>query len=225
MGTAFTVSLAAAASLALSTAAYAQSRDFALTGFEKIDISTGLDVRISQGEAFAVAATANSQRALDNLVLEVNDGLLHARFEQNFVDFILDAGLVGQLLRGGTVVTVDITMPSLSGLTASSGADIDIMTFTAERLIVDVSSGADISADNSAFGHLAVTASSGARVELSGTADSVEFDASSGAQIDADDLKAGRAIVAASSGAGISVRATRVERANASGGGNISFAE
>ena len=215
------IALAATAGLLMSTTAFAQSKDFDLTGFDRIDIATGLDARIKLGDAFSVNAQSRSQDALDNLNLTVDDGILRARFEQSFLDFIISGGLVGMLLNSGNAVTIDITLPTLAGVNASSGADVDLTGITAGELDLDASSGADISVMDAILGAVTVSSSSGADIELSGTAETVDAEASSGAGIDAEDLVAETVTAAASSGASLSVHATASLHARASSGGDI----
>lgn len=215
------IALAATAGLLLSTTAFAQSRDFDLTGFDRVDIATGLDARVTLGDGFSVSAKSRSQDALDNLTLTVEDGVLQARFEQSFLDFIISGGLVGMLLNSGNAVTVDITLPALAGVSASSGADVDLPGITAGQLDLDASSGADISVTDAVLGNVKIASSSGADIELSGTAETVDAEASSGADIDAEDLVAETVTAAASSGANLSVHATTSLRARASSGGDI----
>lgn len=211
----------ATAGLLAGTSAFAQSADFDLSGFDKVDIATGLDARITQGDAFSVHAESRSQDALDHLQVSVDNGVLSARFEQSFLDFIISGGLVGQLLNSGNAITIDIALPALAGVTASSGADVALERITSERLELDASSGADIVATDAVLGLAILSASSGSDIEISGTADAVEADASSGSDIDAGDLVAGNGVAEASSGANISVHATARIRAEASSGGDI----
>jgi hypothetical protein len=215
------VALAATAGLLMSSTAFAQSKDFNLDGFDRVDIATGLDARVTLGEGFSVTAQSRSQDALDNLKLTVEDGVLQARFEQSFLDFIISGGLVGMLLSSGNAVTVDITLPALTGVSASSGADVDLPGIKADQLDLDASSGADISVTDAVLGDVNIASSSGADIELSGTAETVDADASSGAGIDAEDLVAETVTAAASSGASLSVHATASLRARASSGGDI----
>ena len=213
--------LAASATLLLSTTAFAQSRVFDLADFDRLDIATGLDARVTLGEAFEVTAQSRSQDALDNLDLRVLDGLLQARIEQSFLDFIISGGLVGMLLSSGNAVTVDITLPALAGVSASSGADVELVVIRAGRLALDASSVAEILAENAALGSVTIDASSGADIEISGTAESLAAEVSSGADIDADDLAVVNVTADASSGAGLSITATTSIRAKASSGGDI----
>lgn len=218
-----TIALATAATAGLlaGTSAFAQSADFDLSGFDRVDIATGLDARITQGDGFSVHAESRSQDALDHLQVSVDNGVLSARFEQSFLDFIISGGLVGQLLNSGNAITIDITLPALAGVTASSGADVDVNDITSERLELDASSGADIAVTGAVLGQAILSASSGSDIEISGTADAVEAGASSGSDIDADGLVADNAVVEASSGANISVHATGRVRVDASSGGDI----
>lgn len=218
-----TIALATAATAGLlaGTSAFAQSADFDLSGFDRVDIATGLDARITQGDGFSVHAESRSQDALDHLQVSVDNGVLSARFEQSFLDFIISGGLVGQLLNSGNAITIDITLPALAGVTASSGADVDVNDITSERLELDASSGADIAVTGAVLGQAILSASSGSDIEISGTADAVEAGASSGSDIDADGLVADNAVVEASSGANISVHTTGRVRVDASSGGDI----
>lgn len=215
------LALAATMGLTMSTAAFAQSRNFDLTGFDRIDIATGLDAVVTVGDSFSVTAESKSQDALDNLEVTVQGGVLTARIEQNFLDFIVGGGLVGLLLNNGNAVKFTITAPALSGVDASSGADIDLPGLKADQIELSASSGGDISVIDAVLGTVTAGSSSGSNISLSGEAQAVEFDASSGADIDAEDLAAVTAVAKASSGADISLRASESLKAEASSGGDI----
>ena len=216
-----TLALAAIMGMTMSTAAFAQSRDFDLSGFDRIDIATGLDAVVTIGDSFSVLAESRSQEALDNLEVEVNSGVLTARLEQNFLDFIVSGGLVGMLLNNGNAVKFTITVPALAGVDASSGADVDLPGFKGERLELNASSGADISVTDAVLGTVTANSSSGADITLSGEAQAIEVDASSGADIDAENLAAATATAHVSSGADIAIRASQSFKAEASSGGGV----
>ena len=215
------LALTGTAALSLATSAFADSRTFELSGFDHIDIATGLDAHVTIGEQYAVVATSNSSQALDSLQIRVERGVLTARIEQSFLDFIISGGLVGMLLSSGNAVSIDITLPALAGATASSGADIDLTGISGDRLELDASSGAHISGEGLRLGAATLSASSGADITVSGTARSVEADASSGAGIEAEDLIAETASASASSGANVSLHATQSVKAEASSGGDV----
>jgi len=221
MRTAVTLALGTVLSLSLAGTALAESRTFDLTNFDKVDIATGLDAVVTLGDAFSVVATTGSAQALDSLQLEVKDGVLTARLDQNFLDFILSGGLIGMLLSSGNAVTLEVTLPALAGIEASSGADVRATKLTGDQLVLNASSGANIAVTEVEVGTIRIEASSGADVDISGTADSIAAEASSGGDIDAENLVAGNATASASSGSNMSVNATASIRAQASSGADI----
>jgi len=216
-----TLLAAGMAGLALTGAAHAQEKSFDLSGFTGVDIATGIDARVTLSEDFSIRAQSRSTDALDKLELSVRDGILVARIESNFLDFILSGGLVGMLLSGGNAVSLDITLPALDSAVASSGADIKLTAITADSLALEASSGANIEMSESRLRMLTASASSGSDIAVSGSAEEIELDASSGADIDAEELQALSGRLEASSGADISARLSEQVRARASSGGDI----
>ena len=208
-------------SMALTATAEAQERNFDLTGFDGIDIATGIDANVSQADHFSVQARSASSDALDHLRLSVEDGVLRARFETSFLDFILGGGLVGMLFNSGNAVTLDITLPALSSASASSGANIDVRDLAGTTLELDASSGSSVSLEGITVENLTIVASSGSDVEASGQAGHIRFDASSGSNIDAEGLNATTADLSASSGSDIAATVTGSVKAEASSGADI----
>jgi hypothetical protein len=212
---------AGVAGFTLTGAAYAQEKSFDLSGFTGIDIATGIEARVTLSEDFSIRAQSRSADALDKLELSVRDGILMARIESNFLDFILSGGLVGMLLSGGNAVSLDITLPALDSAVASSGADVELTTIAADSLALEASSGANIELIDARLRMLTASASSGSDIAISGRAEEIELDASSGADIDAEDLDALAGRLEASSGADINARLSKRVRARASSGGDI----
>ena len=221
MTTRTTLIAAGIVGLTLIGAAHAQEKNFDLSGFTGVDIATGIDARITLSEAFSIRAQSRSDDALDKLELSVRDGVLLARIESNFLDFILSGGLVGMLLSGGHAVSLDIALPSLDSALASSGADIKLTAISADSLALEASSGADTELTDARLQLLTASASSGSNIVLSGRAEEIELDASSGADIGAEDLEALAGRLEASSGADISAHLSEQVRARASSGGEI----
>ncbi len=212
--------LAAAMGLTMSTATLAESRTYELTGFERVEINTGINAVVTFGEAFAVTAEANNGGIFDKLKLRVDGDTLSATIEQSFLDFIASGGLVGQLLSNGNAVNITITLPRLSGAAASSGAHIAIAAPTGD-LALDASSGAGIVVTEATLASLEVSTSSGGHADLAGMCQAIAADASSGSDITASKLKCVDATIESSSGASISVFANNSVNGDASSGGNV----
>lgn len=170
--------------LAVASPASAETRN--LSGFTRVQASAGYDVNIEVGPAFSVNVEGpGADRVLtrvsgDRLTVEPTPGW-----------------------HWGTRprATVNVTMPSLDGLDASSGADIDARGVNATAFSLDASSGAEI--------------------DVAGSCQTLSADASSGADINAHQLHCASGTVDVSSGADISVFVEGTLNVDASSGGGV----
>ncbi len=179
------IMLSSAAGLALLAApAFADTRP--LSGFTKISASAGTRVDVAVGGDFRVEVEG---RDADRIVTRVSNGTLVVE------------PVRGWSWRGPRQAIVRVTMPSVEGLDASSGAAID--------------------ARGVAGGAIALDASSGASVDVSGACASFTADASSGASIDAQAMRCETGSVDVSSGASARVFAEGRLNVDASSGGAV----
>lgn len=197
----------------LPTAATAESRTYDVDSFTEIEISSGIDATIAIGETQSVEAEATDAVRLDELIVEVSNGRLHARFDWDVLD-LFSFGDAGR-------VRVTVTVPAIEAIESNSGADVVATGITGDRLDLASSSGADLEARDIAVETVVLESSSGADLDVSGTCTSARAETSSGANIDARDLVCETVEVEASSGADAAVHATQSVRAEASSGGNI----
>lgn len=221
MRPALTAALVATLMLASAGAALAQSRDYDLTGFQRLDIANGIIATVQPGDDFAVSVETNNQDLLDKLIIEVNDGELAASFDQNFFDFIMNGGIVGKMLSPPAEVRLTVSLPELTGVSASSDANVDVAAFAGASFELDISSGAHVTVAEATVGAVTVDISSGSRATLRGTCETLDVGASSGSNLDAGQLSCKSARVEASSGSSASVSASTSVSANASSGGDI----
>ncbi|MEZ5936690.1 MAG: head GIN domain-containing protein [Hyphomonadaceae bacterium] len=179
---------AALAAVSMCGAAFAETRSFPATGFKSVSASSGVDVVLKQGP-FSISAEGDS-KALDRLRVErKGDTLSVWRKSSNWFQ-----------MSGGKV-TVTVTAPALSKISASSGADIEGDGFRFDALDISVSSGADI--------------------ELSGTCTDLDVGVSSGSDFDGERLTCRSVSVDVSSGGDASVFASASVKAEASSGGDV----
>mgnify|MGYP000197484410 CR=1 FL=1 len=176
--------------------------------FTKIAVSTGLDLYISQGSKNEITVEAD-ENLHDIIITEVNDGVLKIYAEKN--------------IWKAKARKVFVTVKTLDGVTATSGADV----YSKETLHVDTiklktTSGADIRISLNA-NTVETSATSGSDIEVSGTSNNHISSATSGASIDAFNLKSKNVTVKVSSGADINVYASESITAKASSGGDIDF--
>jgi len=170
----------------VATAGVAQAETRNLSGFTGVNASAGTDVEVMVGGAFRVEVTG---RDAERIVTRVAG------------DTLMVHPVRGWSWRGPRNAHVRITMPHVSSLSASSGADL-------------VATGVD-------GGAIALSSSSGADLRVSGACDSFEADASSGADIHAAELRCESGSVDVSSGADARVYASGRLDVDASSGGGV----
>lgn len=197
----------------------AESRNYDLNGFDQVDINTGINATVTLGDSFSVRAESANKDLLDKLEITLDGGKLHAQVDQNFLDFIFNGGVVGQLL-GANELKLAITLPKLSSVSVSSAADVEVEGAKGD-LNLDVSSGADLSIAGAALGTVRLDLSSGSDTTLSGSCDALIVNASSGSDLKAGDLKCATATVEASSGSDVAVFASKSLKVNASSGSDV----
>jgi len=184
-----------AAAVALVTAAIAQpanadTKSYNLSGFTEVSASAGVTVILKQGP-FNVKAD-ESKGDFDKLLLEVRGNKLVASRKSNSSWF-----------SRGPDYTITVTAPTYTGVSASSGSEVDGDGLQLKDIKVEVSSGADM--------------------DLSGACTALSVDISSGADFNGEELKCQTATVEASSGADADAWASGSARGEASSGADITF--
>ncbi|MCB0374766.1 MAG: DUF2807 domain-containing protein [Sinomicrobium sp.] len=176
--------------------------------FTVIKASEGLDVYVTQGNKTSIVVEAD-ENIIDLIRTDINDGVLRIHTEKR----------IGR----AKAKKVHVSLPDITRLTASSGADLESRgVITADNLVLDCSSGADIIVTVKA-NEVECNASSGSDIRVSGTAETLIADASSGSDIKARDLEVKRCIAEASSGADITVNASEEISASAGSGGDVKY--
>lgn len=185
--------IAATSALSLGAISFAQAetQSFSYTAFDEVNASAGVDVDIKVGGGYSIRAEGDAD-ALERLRVEQRGETLRIgrKNDRSFFTF-------GRKWN----VTVYVTMPELTA--------------------VDVSSGADLRASGIDSGDFSASVSSGADATLSGRCGRLNADGSSGASLRAADLKCTSATADVSSGADLDIYASESVVADASSGGDI----
>ena len=175
--------------------------------FTVISAAEGMDVFVTQGNdpEIIVEADENIQELIGT---EIRDGELKIHAIEN----------IGRATR-----KIYVTVPEITGLHASSGADLESRgVLDVNRIRIDASSGADIHVELSAD-EVNASCSSGADIQLGGTTNRFNATASSGSDIKARNLKAAICEANASSGSDIEVSVSEALNADASSGADIRY--
>jgi hypothetical protein len=185
-----------------------QNQDRKVTeNFTVIKASEGLDVFVTQASQASIKVEAD-ENVINLIKTDIKNGVLKIHTDQNI---------------GRATKSVYISLPKITKLTASSGADlIGKSEIKSDYLEIDASSGADIVVQIDA-NEVDLDASSGSDIRVSGTVKRLTADASSGSDIKAGDLIAINGKASASSGADILLYVTQNLTANASSGSDIKY--
>ena len=175
--------------------------------FTEISASEGMDVYVTQGDNFTIEVEAD-ENIIELIGTDIKNGKLKVHAIENI---------------GRATKRVHVSLPSVTGLSASSGADLYTQNvIRANKISLDASSGAGIKAALVAD-EVDADTSSGADIRIEGEAVLFYADASSGSDIKAKDFTVRTCHADASSGADISVNVSESLIADASSGADISY--
>lgn len=194
----------------LSFSLTGQSDSKKLPSFSSIDIATGVNITMYQGEPKADYTVKKGD--VEDLIIEVRGNTLHIKFKSKNFGWTSNRS-----------ADIDLYGGSLNTVEASSGACFKSnFTFTVDDFELDASSGSSVTTMVECR-DMEVDISSGAAVRVSGSTESLGVSASSGASYKGVDLQANSVDADASSGASIKVWATNSIKGEASSGGSIKY--
>lgn len=191
----------------------AESRS--VSGFHKIEVSSGIQLFLSQSNSEAVAVSAVNAEYRSRIKTEVINGVLKIYYDRNFLKDMSD--------RPNKKLKAYVSVVNLDGLSANSGALVkgqDLIR--SSSLDMKATSGAQIEIKVQAS-RLTVDQNSGSIVNVSGSSGSVKADGSSGSIFNGFDLAADNAEADCSSGAIIRITVNKELKAEASSGGLVQY--
>ncbi|UCD60874.1 MAG: DUF2807 domain-containing protein [Flavobacteriaceae bacterium] len=175
--------------------------------FTVVSAQEGLDVYVTQAKDFEITVEAD-ENIIDLIGTDIRDGKLKIHAIENI---------------GRATKKVYVSLPDITGLASSSGADlIGKNVIESDKISLKATSGSDLEVELSAD-EVSANTSSGADIKLSGEANMLNVKASSGSDIKARDFIVQTCHADASSGADISVNVSENLIADASSGGDISY--
>lgn len=198
-------------SLAASDSEKTENRN--VESFSTIEVSSGIDLFLKQGDAEKVVVKADED-IIDDIVTRVKDGVLKIYMKEKH----------GWSWKNWNHKRdVYVTVIEIDGLKASSGSDIESEGMLVQKnMKIKASSGSDVDLELKADKVMLET-SSGSDAKLVGRANYLEASSSSGSDLNASDFEVKECRVSASSGSDASVFVTERIKADASSGGDIYY--
>jgi hypothetical protein len=190
----------------------AQKRN--VQGFHAIEISSGIDLYLSQGSEEAVAISAADLDARDRIITEVTGGVLRIYVDNRNFNW--------GFWRNKHMKAY-VSCRQMDQLSASGGSDVFIQdAIHSETLKMHLSGGSDFRGKLN-IGDLTISQSGGADVYVSGSARTLNVHASGGSDYHGYDLAADNCDVEASGGSDAYVNVNKELSAHASGGSDIHY--
>jgi hypothetical protein len=190
----------------------AQKRN--VQGFHGIEISSGVDLYLSQGSEEAVAISAANAEVRDRIITEVSGGILHIYIETRFWHW-------NDWNHGHLKAYVSVRQ--LDQLSAHGGSDVYIQDeIHADNLKMHLSGGSDLRGKLH-IGDLDVAQSGGSDAYVSGTAQTLHVHTTGGSDYHGYDLAADNCDVEASGGSDIYLTVNKELKASAHGGSDVHY--
>jgi hypothetical protein len=175
--------------------------------FTVVSAAEGLDVFVSQGKESSIKVEADDN-IIDLIQTDISNGKLRVHAERNI---------------GRATKKIYVTLPEITGLESSSGADlVSENTLEVDKVNLSASSGSDLRVAIMAD-EIHADSSSGADIRISGKTQLLDAESSSGSDIKAMGLEAKVCHADASSGADISVNVSDELIAEATSGADIRY--
>ena len=176
--------------------------------FDKLEVSRGLEVIVTQGKTSKVEITAD-----DNLLEYIKTTTNNQTLEIT----------TSKSIRSQNAIVIHVTLPNLQEVSSSSGSTITTQNVvTGTNLIAKASSGSELNL-NLEIENVQAQSSSRSSIKLRGKALSVTYKASSGSEINAYHLITNEATAQASSGSSIDAYASQFLDAKVSSGASINY--
>jgi len=183
-------------------------------GFHAINVSSGIDLYLTQGNEEAVAVSASEVEYRDRIKTEVEDGVLKIYFDRK-------GGF--HFGNGNKKLKAYVSIKDIDALEASGGSDAYLQgTIKSQKLHVELSGGSDLKGKIDAH-DMSIHQSGGSDVDVSGTVVNLDVDASGGSDLHGYDLVTDYCKISASGGSDSHITVNKELSANASGGSDIYY--
>lgn len=223
------LALAGLAACSSSASAQTETRDYPLSGFDRVDLAAAGDVTITQGPRFSVHAEGDAD-AVGRLNPEVRDstlvlgwkkGLHVGRSRQKLRISVTMPRVAGAGLSGAGSVAVDqAEAPTVDAWISGSGK-IAIARIRTETAALHISGSGDIAAGQIEAKMAALHISGSGRIVTAGRADRIEAHVSGVGSIEAQKLAAHDGDLHMSGSGSIEAHADGAVNAQVSGVGSI----
>ena len=185
-----------------------------VSNFKEIQISSGIDLYLKQGNTEKLVLTAPSDK-IGKIITEVQNGVLKIYFERN--------NNWGLNWSNKSSTKVMLSFKDIVALRAGGGSDVySEGRLLFDKIAIDASGGSDVKLDLTAE-MVDCESSGGSDATLTGSAKYFRGNASGGSDLKAKDLRTQSCVITSSGGSDAYVWVENDMIANASGGSDIYY--
>ncbi len=186
-----------------------------VSGFKGVNVSSAIDLYISQGSVEAVAVSASETKVRDKIVTEVKDGILHIYVDNKKFDW--------HTFNGDKKMKAYVTVKEINRLQGSGASNIKVAgTLRAANLKLDLSGATDfegnVEADN-----IQIQASGASDIKISGKADQAKIEMSGASDFKGYDFTVNYCKAEVSGAGDVQITVSKELDAQASGASSIKY--
>lgn len=182
-----------------------------LGDFTGIEMDGGAAVTLVQGSEHSVKVEG-SQRVVDQVVTEVNNGVLEIHYrDKKLFDFWNEK------------LTLTIAFADLTSFRLDGGVELKADDLELEKLDFTINGGASLKMNNLSINTLNMELAGGGDIHISGVAENLNIDVSGGTNFESEDLKCAIVNVKIAGAANVAVWATEKLDLDLAGAYNVSY--
>ena len=183
--------------------------------FHGIDVGTGIELLLTQGNTEDVAVSAATPEFRDRIITRVENGILKIHYETK-------TGAINKT-RENKDLKAYVSFKSLDRLHASTGAEVTISgVLQSTTLDMQANTGATINGKVD-LGSLKLEQNTGSKVTLTGKTGQVDAEGSTGSKFTGEDMTTTSCKVQVSTGARFTIHASKELEAKASTGAIVRY--
>ncbi|MGZ5246012.1 MAG: head GIN domain-containing protein [Flavitalea sp.] len=184
-----------------------------VSGYHGINVSSGVELFLTQGESEAVAVSSAGGEFNQDIKTEVKNGILHIGFDH----------MKFKNLKTNKKLKAYVSIKNIDLLDAASGAHVKVDgKLKSSKIDVEASSGAMIDGEFDVES-MEVDQSSGSIIKMRGNVADLKVEGSSGSMFEGYDLTTNNTSAECSSGAIVRVTANKELNVRASSGGSVNY--
>lgn len=185
-----------------------------VSSFHGIDVATGIELILSEGNAEELAVSADKVEYRDKIIAKVENGILKIYYEYK-------TGAINK--KESKNLKAYVSYKKLNKLSATTGATVKIESvLKSNSLDLKVNTGALVNGKVD-ITNLTVSQNTGSKIILSGAVENLEIDGNTGSKFEGLAMVASHCDVKVSTGAIISVNANKEIQVKANTGGIVKY--